>query len=123
MTAKLTVRDGGPEGDYDAKRYGYWVVTGGKPEDELSGTIYLHAGEVYSWEIHLRVPVDGVPFRTQRKWLAGTKITGKAEDYPATYDEALAELTAAWPSEDDDAPQEPETPPDGLSRMIDGGAQ
>lgn len=85
----LTVR----EGDGDAKRTGYWEVDDGvTPARDLFGTIRLHVGEVYSWEIQKRVE--------DRRLRVGSRLETHArnEVYVSTFVDALAELTAAWPA-------------------------
>lgn len=85
----LTVR----EGDGNAKRTGYWEVTDNvTPATDLFGTIWLHVGELYSWDIQMRVE--------DRRLRVGSRLetTAQNEVFVSTFDEALAELTAAWPA-------------------------
>lgn len=99
----LTVR----EGDGDATRTGYWTVTAEDvPERDLFGTILVHVGEVYSWEIQRRVPNPGGRINTRLERVA----RGDAD----THADAVAQVTAAWP-----ASSEPPAPaPDRLERLI-----
>lgn len=91
---ELTVR----EGDGDAKRTGYWNVTGPQPERDLYGLIYLHIGEVYSWEIMQR----STPERNSISTFMVPVAHGNAD----THAEALEGIADAWPDgpvEDSDA--------------------
>ena len=81
------MRGGGGEGD--ATRTGYWTVIGPQPERDLYGLIYLHIGEVYSWEIMERT----VPERNSISTFMVPVSSGTAD----THAEALEGITDAWP--------------------------
>lgn len=86
----LTVR----EGDGNAKRTGYWEVDDGvTPARNLFGTIRLHVGEVYSWEIQRRVHDRRLRVGSRLETIAHSK-----DVFLPTFDDALAALTAAWPA-------------------------
>lgn len=78
------------EGDGDAKRTGYWNVTGPQPVRDMYGLIYLHVGEVFSWEIMQRT----VPERNS----TSTFMIPIAQGRTDTHAEALEEITDAWPA-------------------------
>ena len=89
---ELTAR----EGDGDAARTGYWIVTGPQPEDEAYATIertrdYLDDGgtaDGFSWYLHQRQGSE----RDRQASFMGTISRGSA----STYDMAMTELHAAW---------------------------
>lgn len=90
---ELKMREGGPADDPDAERYGYWVVTGPQPENEVSGTIerarHFETGVVFFfWYLRRRT--------TRMKNESSTYMVDIAQGEAATIDEALAELTTAW---------------------------
>jgi hypothetical protein len=87
---KLSVREGGPEGDYDAEKYGYWYVTGTQPETEVYGMILLLVGDEYEWEVHRRIAPE--------KNTTSTYVARIKHGRVPTYDHAIAALRDAWPT-------------------------
>lgn len=90
---QLEMHEGGPDGDADAERYGYWVVTGPQDPRDVSGTIdrarSFETGAVFfAWYLNRR----SSPERNTTDTYMVTIAQGEA----ATVDEALNELRIAW---------------------------
>jgi hypothetical protein len=102
---ELTVVAGGPDGDQDAAKYGYWKVFGPQPETEVFGVILLMVGDEYEWEIHRRAD----PAQNEISTYVALVKHGRV----STYELALAALTEAWPT-DAELAREPEVKRDDI---------